>query len=127
MGNSWPGSGEVDDSDASNMKTHVTILLSALSLGVPLSAAAQPTRSDPAAVSQPELAPAATSELTYQSAFADYKPYQDLKLGDWRAANDAVGKGPGGHSGQGMGMNSQPVSTAPSDAHSGHHTGGTQK
>jgi hypothetical protein len=126
MGNGWPGSGEVDNSDASNMKTHVTILLSALSLGVPLSAAAQPTRSDTAAASQPALAPAATSELNYQSAFSDYKPYQDLKLGDWRAANDAVGKASGSHSGQ-VGMNSQPVSVTPSNAHSGHHVGGTQK
>jgi hypothetical protein len=127
MGNGWPGSGEVDNADASNMKNHVTILLSAMSLAVPLSAAPQPTRSDPVATSQPELAPVATSELNYQSAFADYKPYRDIKPGDWRAANDAVGKASGGHSGQGMGMNSQPVSAAPSNAHSGHHLGGTQK
>ena len=109
------------------MKNRVTILLGALSLAVPLSAAPQPTRSDPAATSQPELAPVATSELNYQSAFADYKPYQDIKPGDWRAANDSVVKASGGHSGQGMGMSSQPVPTAPSNAHSGHHAGGAQR
>lgn len=65
MGNGWPGAGEVDNSDASNMKNHLTILLGALPLAVPLSAAPQPTRSDPAATSQPELAPVATSELNH--------------------------------------------------------------
>ena len=109
------------------MKNHVTILLGALSLTIPLSAAAQPTRCDPAATSQPELAPVATSDLNYRSAFADYKPYQDIKPGDWRAANDAVGKASGGPSGRGMDMNSPPVPAAPSNAHSGHRMGGAQK
>jgi hypothetical protein len=34
--------------------------------------------------------PAASAPLPYRSAFADYKPWQDTKAGDWRALNDAV-------------------------------------
>ncbi len=32
----------------------------------------------------------ASAPLSYRSAFADYKPWQDTRLGDWRALNDAV-------------------------------------
>lgn len=35
-------------------------------------------------------AAAASDPLPYRSAFADYKPWQDTKPGDWRALNDAV-------------------------------------
>ena len=34
--------------------------------------------------------PTASSPLQYRSAFADYKPWQDIGPGDWRALNDAV-------------------------------------
>ena len=33
---------------------------------------------------------ASASSPHYQSAFADYKPYQDVPAGNWRALNDAV-------------------------------------
>lgn len=33
---------------------------------------------------------AASAPLQYRSAFADYKPWQDTRPGDWRALNDAV-------------------------------------
>ncbi len=33
---------------------------------------------------------AASASLPYRSAFADYKPWQDAKPGDWRALNEAV-------------------------------------
>ena len=36
----------------------------------------------------PSSAP--SSALTYRSAFADYKPYQDIAMGNWPALNDAV-------------------------------------
>lgn len=33
---------------------------------------------------------AASASLPYRSAFADYKPWQDAKPGDWRSLNEAV-------------------------------------
>ncbi len=33
---------------------------------------------------------AASASLPYRSAFAEYKPWQDAKPGDWRALNEAV-------------------------------------
>ena len=63
----------------------------ALALGFPLLIAAQ----DRAALSA--VANARATSLRYQSTFADYKPYQDVSPGDWRALNDAVresGDGP---------------------------------
>jgi len=73
------------------MNTFLNWLAPAVALCVPLAALAQPTSPDPAKAGA--LAP----PLTYRSAFADYKPWQDSKPGDWRAMNDAVGKS-GGHS-----------------------------
>ncbi len=57
-------------------------------LGLPPSALAQGSapRADPA---DPK-APAAP--LAHRSAFADYKPYQDIAPGDWRRLNDTVGR-----------------------------------
>ena len=46
-------------------------------------AAAQANPADPASA-----APA----LRYQSAFSDYKPWQDIKPGDWRAVNDSAAR-----------------------------------
>lgn len=110
------------------MKNHIKILLGVLSLGVPLWTAAQTTLSEPAAASSPAQASDPTRvELNYQSAFADYKPYQDIKPGDWRAANDAVSKAAGGHSGSGMSMAAQPSSAAPASPHTGHKMGGGEK
>ena len=42
-------------------------------------------------VAQPVEATRPTAPLKYSSAFADYKPFQDLEPGNWRALNDAVG------------------------------------
>jgi len=58
---------------------------------------AQPARPDPADPKAP--APA----LRHASAFADYKPWTDLKPGDWRSANDSLrdAAAKGGHAGHG--------------------------
>lgn len=109
------------------MKNHVKILLCALSLGASLWAVAQTTQSESAVISPPVRTSAPAQELNYQSAFADYKPYQDLKPGDWRAANDTVGKTAGDHSGRATGMTSQHPPPAPPSAHTGHHMDGGQK
>ena len=53
-------------------------------LCLPLVALAQPASVDSV---QPS---ASTAQLKYTSAFADYKPWQDIKLGDWRALNNGV-------------------------------------
>lgn len=53
-------------------------------LCLPLVALAQP-----ASVDSVQPSPS-TAQLKYTSAFADYKPWQDIKLGDWRALNDGV-------------------------------------
>lgn len=43
--------------------------------------------------------PRAAGQLTYQSAFADYKPYKDAQPANWRALNDTVAGASGGASG----------------------------
>lgn len=58
--------------------------LAALSLGLPLSSAAQ-TRPDPADPKTP------ARPLAHRSAFADYKPFQDIAPGEWRRLNETVG------------------------------------
>lgn len=94
-------------------------LAGALALGLPLLASAQARRADPTD------ARASSPVLRYESAFADYKPYQDLKPGDWRALNEAVGGAAGGHGGHGMSMPAAPAASAPmptasAPAHGGH-------
>lgn len=55
-----------------------------LSVFIPLTAWAQPADRDPLnAQTTPPL-------VTYQSAFSDYKPYQDPELMPWKTANDVV-------------------------------------
>ncbi len=58
----------------------------------------------------------AASAGEYQSAIADYAPYRDGPLADWRAVNDEVGRlgGHGGHLMEGA--------TVGHDAHAGHGT-----
>lgn len=76
-----------------NLRTWSVALASCL----PLLAAAQ------AAITE---APQAAPQLTYRSAFADYKPYMDPPPANWRAINDTVAGAPGGasgHTGHGMG------------------------
>ena len=38
----------------------------------------------------PAFGQATAATLTYSSAFAGYRPYQDLELADWRLVNDTV-------------------------------------
>jgi hypothetical protein len=53
-------------------------------------------------------AQASAPQLSYQSAFANYKPYKDIPLANWRAVNDAVASGA-----QGMGQTSKPMADPP--------------
>ena len=68
-----------------------------MALCLPLLALAQASRPDPA---DPKVA---APVLRYQSAFADYKPWQDIKPGDWRELNENVApkanRAAAGHSG----------------------------
>lgn len=106
------------------MNNLLTRLAPAVALCLPLLALAQSARPDPAD------AKAAVPALRYQSAFADYKPWQDAKLGDWRALNDALGGtgAGGGHAGHAMPMAAPAAASAPaskaSAPHSGHHMQG---
>ena len=72
----------------------------ALAACVPLLATAQAAKTEP---------PKAAPQLTYQSAFADYKPYKDAALANWREVNATVAGAPdgtSGHAGHSMnGMN----------------------
>ena len=51
---------------------------------IPFAVAAQSADRDPL------NAPTAAPPVTYESAFIDYKPYQDPELVSWKAANDVV-------------------------------------
>lgn len=106
-------------------------LTPAAALCLPLLAAGQAGRADPAASKAP--APA----LRYQSAFSDYKPWQDAKPGDWRALNDGLraqaagGNGQPGHAGHAMhGMPAAaasapaPGASKPAMPHGAHHPHG---
>lgn len=91
-------------------------LASAVALGIPLAAFAQLATTDAVKPS------ASASTLQYRSAFADYKPYKDVPLADWRAVNDDVA----GSSGMGqMPMADAPASTMP--AHERHQVHGGKK
>ena len=61
---------------------HKRIMWGALAMGVAGAAAAQGTPPPP----------------EYRSAFADYRPYKEPVIVDWRAANEEVGR-VGGHLG----------------------------
>lgn len=113
------------------MKNHFSRLAPAAALCLPLLAMAQAGRSDPADAKTP--APA----LRYQSAFADYKPWQDAKPGDWRALNEAL-RDPGaagGHAGHATPSAPVPAASAPAPkasqptmpAHGHHHQHGGQR
>lgn len=77
--------------------THLLYRLTpALALSLPLLAGAQ-------GLAEPRN-PKPGAPLRYASAFADYKPYSDMDLGNWRVLNDAVGVAAlkqGGHAGHG--------------------------
>jgi hypothetical protein len=120
------------------MKNNQLAWAVALAACVPALASAQDSKTG---------SPKAPAQLTYQSAFADYKPYQDAPLGNWRALNELVSGGAGGaagHAGHDMGgmksmempaAASAPATSAPSGSmpmkhmkpmpmHGGHPQGG---
>jgi hypothetical protein len=79
------------------MKTNLPAWGVALAACGPLLATAQAGKTEP---------PKASPQLTYQSAFADYKPYKDAPLANWRELNDTAAAAPagaGGHTGHSMG------------------------
>ena len=76
------------------MKKKTSWVATAVLMGLPLMVAAQANPADPGAA-----APA----LKYQSAFSDYKLWQDIQAADWRIVNDTVrdAKPDGAHAGHG--------------------------
>ena len=89
-------------------------LLPAAALCLPLLAVAQAGRADPADAKAP--APA----LSYRSAFADYKPWQNLEPGNWRELNDKVAPAPrksSGHAAHGPSAPVAPAAPAAAKAH----------
>jgi len=79
------------------------------------SAAAQaPARPDPADTK------AAAPAATYESAFRDYKPYEDPEIARWRDINNEVGR-LNGHIGH-VRTQTKPAANPPSkpDAHGSH-------
>lgn len=96
----------------------------ALVLCLPLGVSAQSVGS------QAEDPQAAAPVLRYQSAFSDYKPWQDIRPGNWRQLNDALVATPtgqlGAHAGHAMppaaGNTPSAPAAAPSTAapHGGH-------
>lgn len=100
------------------MKMRTSWVAGAALMGLPLVATAQADPADPSAV-------AATPVLQYQSAFSDYKPWQDIQLADWRAVNDTVRDAkPGGTTAQ----DAAPSRAAPApQAPSGHPGHGAHK
>ena len=78
------------------MKTLQTMAC-AIAFAMPQLVAAQ-------AASEKAAASTAASRLPYESAFADYKPYEDVPVADWREVNETVKKAAekgGGHAGHG--------------------------
>ena len=75
----------------------------------------------------------------YRSAFADYKPYQEIPAGDWRALNDKVRDTGGGSIAHDMAMPSSAAASAsgatapkvfpkaPMKGHMGHQMPGGMK
>ena len=105
------------------MKKKTSRVALAILMGLPLVAAAQADPANPAGPAAP---------LGYSSAFADYKPWQDIKPADWRAVNDTVrdAKPGSGHAGHGAAPAAAPASPpqaaprpaapAPAQAPAGH-------
>lgn len=103
------------------MRTFLLWLSPAVVLSLPLAAFAQHMAAVSAGTPPPPL--------PYPSAFSDYKPWADIKPGNWRQLNDDLGK-PSGSSGHGTGAASAPDAQARrpghampmpmSEAHQGH-------
>jgi len=60
-------------------------------------------------------ASAPKSSLRHPSAFTDYKPYQDVPAGNWRALNDTV-RDAGGTMAHGMAMSPSAAAAASASA-----------
>lgn len=90
------------------MKTHCSWLAPVLALSLPsLVVAQQADATD---------AKAPSTHLRYQSAFADYKPWQEIKPGNWRQLNDQVAPAAGaagGHAGHNMRTTAPTAAPAP--------------
>lgn len=54
----------------------------------------------------------------YRPAFADYRYYRQMEMGDWREAND-MAMGMGGHAGHGMNHGDQSGGQDMNDMHKG--------
>lgn len=91
-----------------------TGLAACLSMIMPLAAWAQTPGRDPF---DTRTAPASP---VYESAFIDYKPYQDPEIISWKAANEVVREFGGMASMKGMGEGD-------SSAHDGHKSGGSEQ
>ncbi|MES2226802.1 MAG: hypothetical protein V4540_03415 [Pseudomonadota bacterium] len=79
------------------MKNNLPAWGIALAVCVPFLAIAQTVNTEAAK---------APAQLSYQSAFVDYKPYKEAPLADWRELNASVAGAPGGtsgHAGHSMG------------------------
>ena len=116
------------------MKTLQTMAC-AIAFAVPHVVAAQ--------ANPPENPSAATtaSQLTYESAFQDYRPYEDVPVADWRQVNGTVrqaatkGGGHGGHGapdsngpeGSAASKEAAPPPPAPAQQHMGHGMHGGQQ
>jgi hypothetical protein len=104
-------------------------LAAVAALCLPVLALGQAGRPDPSD------AKAAAPALRYRSAFADYKPWQQTRPGDWRAANDNVrqaGAKSGGHAGHPMSAASAaaasvPAPSSPARDHGSHPTHGGRR
>ncbi|HEX6703783.1 MAG TPA: hypothetical protein VF169_03405 [Albitalea sp.] len=101
------------------MNHNISRLTTAVSLCLPLLATAQGGRADPAD------AQASGSASRYQSAFSDYKPWQEIKPVDWRAVNDNVRDA----AGDAMPAPAAPAASAPTTkspmpSHGGHQMHG---
>ena len=89
-------------------------LATALTLSLPMLAFAQQT-------GEPADTKASAPSLRYRSAFADYKPWQEIRPGDWRQLNDNLrpeAGAAGGHAGHGAPVSaaSQAPASAPAPA-----------
>lgn len=92
------------------MHHHFRRLAPVFAFGLPLAALAQSAGIEPARTD------ATSTPLQYRSAFADYEPYKDVPLANWRAVNDAVAGsagGAGGHAGHSMSEMSDGMGQAP--------------
>jgi hypothetical protein len=101
-------------------------LAPAMALCLPMGAMAQAGSPDPS--NSKAVAP----QLRYQSAFSDYKPWQDIQPRDWRVVNDTVRDAAATGTGQAAHTATQspaaaPAPSKPMPGHSGHQMHGGQR